>query len=168
MSHEGMILHLAALPPGHSVQHGRVEFSGLDAAGDEEPFALAVECQLDNVTSRVHVRGEVTGSARSVCHRCLGSFERPVTAAFNLTLQRGGPVESDDEVVAIPETAAEFDVTPRVREAVALEEPIQLLCTPGCRGLCPRCGADRNAGDCGCAPLPDPRWDTLKNLRRQL
>ena len=168
MSHECMILALAALPPGHSVQHGRVEFSGLDAAGDEEPFVLAVECQLDNLTSRVHVRGAIRGTARSVCHRCLASFDRPVAAAFTLTLQRGGPVESDDEVVAIPETAAVFDVTPRVQEAVVLEEPIQLLCKPDCRGLCPRCGADRNAGDCGCEPRPDPRWEALKNLRRQL
>jgi len=168
MSQGCMILNLAALPPGHSVQRGQVGFTGRDAAGDEEPFALAVECEIDNLTSRLHVRGAVSGRARSVCHRCLGNFERPVTATFSLTLQRGGPGETDDEVVAIPETAAEYDVTPRVREAVILEEPIQLLCRPECRGLCPRCGADRNAGDCGCEPPADPRWDALKNLRQQL
>jgi uncharacterized metal-binding protein YceD (DUF177 family) len=168
MSHERMILRLAALPPGHSVQHGRVGFVGLDAAGDEVPFSLEVECQLDNLASRVHVRGDVHGTARSICHRCLAEFERAVAASFVSTLQRGGRVESDDDVVAVPETAAEYDITESVREAVILEEPIQALCRPDCRGLCPRCGADRNTAECGCEPAPDPRWDALGKLRRQL
>lgn len=168
MSHERMILRLAGLPPGHTVQYGRVEFIGLDAAGAEEPFALEVECQLDNLAARVYVRGEVRGAARSACHRCLASFDRAVAASFATTLQRGGRVESDDEVVAIPETATEYDVSGRVREAVVLDEPIQLLCRPDCRGLCPRCGADLNAAICGCEPASDPRWDALGKLRREL
>ena len=168
MSHECMILRLGALPPGHSVQSGRVGFVGVDAAGDEEPFALAVECQLDNLAARVHVRGEVTGAAHSTCHRCLASFEREVAATFTLSLQMGGRVDTDDEAIAVSETAAEFDVTPWVRETVVLEEPIQLLCKPDCRGLCVRCGTDLNAGACGCEPGADPRWDGLGKLRRQL
>ncbi len=166
MSREGMMLRLAALPPGQSVQSGRVTFVGTDAAGDEEPFSLEVECRLDNLASRVHVRGEIRGEARSACHRCLASFAREVAASFELTLQRGGPAGSDEDVISVPETASEFDVTLPVQEAVVLEEPIQLLCKPDCRGLCPRCGADLNAGDCGCGPAPDPRWNELKNLRR--
>ena len=36
-----------------------------------------------------------------------------------------------------------------------------------CRGLCARCGADRNAGDCGCATgWADPRLAVLQTLRR--
>jgi uncharacterized protein len=38
-----------------------------------------------------------------------------------------------------------------VREAVVLEEPIQLLCRSDCRGLCAQCGQDWNQGPCGCA-----------------
>ena len=42
------------------------------------------------------------------------------------------------------------------------------LCSEGCRGLCPTCGANRNAEPCACAPTADPRWAPLKGLADRL
>jgi uncharacterized protein len=39
---------------------------------------------------------------------------------------------------------------PDIRDEVILEHPIRVLCKPDCRGLCAVCGADLNAGPCGC------------------
>jgi uncharacterized protein len=164
MTDATLILRLVGLPPGHSKYEGHVEFTVLDAAGVEEPYRVDVRCEADNLGMRVHVRGDVTGSARSVCHRCLANFARPVEAHFALTLQRGLAAGDSDDIVGVPENAAEFDLSPHVREAVILEEPIQLLCAPDCRGLCPQCGADLNQGACGCAPVRDERWAPLRDL----
>jgi len=44
---------------------------------------------------------------------------------------------------------------------------MQPLCTPECRGLCPRCGADLNLGDCGCGGETGPgsKFSKLKDLK---
>jgi uncharacterized protein len=54
------------------------------------------------------------------------------------------------------------DLSAPFRTAVLLEVPIKNLCRADCRGLCPVCGADRNAVACGCEPpRGDPRWGAL-------
>jgi uncharacterized protein len=43
---------------------------------------------------------------------------------------------------------------------------MQPLCREDCRGLCPRCGADLNEGECACEPGPvDNRWAGLAQLK---
>lgn len=164
MSKGPFILPLDQLEPGHSRHQGRCEFRVLDAAGDEEAHEVDVVCDLDNYGGRIHVRGQVTGHARSHCHRCLGTFARRVEARFELVVQRGAESSPGDEVVGVPERAPELDLSPFVREAVILEEPIRQLCRPDCPGLCPQCGMNRNEGSCDCRPPADPRWDALKKL----
>lgn len=51
-----------------------------------------------------------------------------------------------------------------VEEQLQLELPMKALCRDACRGLCPQCGADRNAAPCTCAPPPDERWKLLRTL----
>jgi uncharacterized protein len=36
-------------------------------------------------------------------------------------------------------------------EQIYLELPMKPVCREACRGLCPTCGADLNAGSCACA-----------------
>lgn len=49
-----------------------------------------------------------------------------------------------------------------LREHVLLAIPMKPVCREDCRGLCPTCGANLNAGDCGCAArVIDPRWAEL-------
>ncbi len=52
------------------------------------------------------------------------------------------------------------------RDALALALPTQIFCREECRGLCPRCGADLNAGSCECAPeAEESPWGALKKLK---
>jgi uncharacterized protein len=63
------------------------------------------------------------------------------------------PVEAGDTV----------DVTEIVRQHLVLALPIAPRCSPACRGLCPKCGADRNEGPCGCEiDEVDPRFHVLR------
>jgi uncharacterized protein len=49
-----------------------------------------------------------------------------------------------------------------------LELPLAPLCRDDCAGLCAECGADLNAGPCGCRrPGRDPRFDALDVLRSE-
>ena len=59
-----------------------------------------------------------------------------------------------------------IQLEPVVRDAVLLAMPVNPVCKPDCKGLCPECGADRNVTDCGHAGgRVDLRWEPLKQLR---
>jgi uncharacterized protein len=47
-----------------------------------------------------------------------------------------------------------------------LNIPMRILCKEDCRGLCPKCGRNRNTNSCDCVEEAiDPRWEGLKGLR---
>lgn len=167
MSDAPLQLRWTGLPEGHSRLEGRVEFTALDAAEEDEAYDVALTADVDNFGSRIRITGRIEGHARSTCHRCLESFDRVVCSTLDLMLQHGGTAgaEDSDEILAIPATESVVDLTPWVREAVLLEEPIQLLCASDCRGLCSSCGANLNSGPCACGPRDDPRWAPLRELR---
>ena len=83
----------------------------------------------------------------------------------------GIQLEREDlDVSFLPPGTTVLRVEDIVREQALLEVPIRPLCRPDCRGLCPRCGADLNAGDCGCPPeeTHDLRLAGLAALKKRL
>jgi uncharacterized protein len=99
------------------------------------------------------------------------------------------PLEADYDLIFRP-AAADADATERsitaqeteigyylkdgllledvLREQVLLSLPVKTLCKPDCKGLCPRCGADRNSQPCTCEVGSDPRWEALAGLRGRI
>jgi uncharacterized protein len=74
----------------------------------------------------------------------------------------------DPDCYPLPPDAREVDLTPAVREKMILAAPRYVVCRDDCRGLCPRCGHDLNAGPCGCPPATDLRWQALASLKGKL
>lgn len=71
---------------------------------------------------------------------------QPLKAGFNELYAFHGRAVTDLELV-LPEDA-NVDLDPLVREYLLLEVPIAPVCKPDCKGLCPVCGEDLNAGLC--------------------
>jgi len=72
------------------------------------------------------------------------------------------------EMASELDNADRIDLAPLAREALLLELPLAPLCQAECAGLCPTCGADLNAGPCGCAGVvADARWLALDELRER-
>ncbi|HEX9940926.1 MAG TPA: DUF177 domain-containing protein [Thermoanaerobaculia bacterium] len=62
-----------------------------------------------------------------------------------------------------------LDTDPILIEQLQLNIPMKPLCRADCQGLCPVCGADRNAGACSCEESRvDPRWAALAGLKSRL
>ena len=79
-------------------------------------------------------------------------------AQMNLVLE-----EKADEYLVVKRGILEPDEA--IIESIYLELPSRLLCSPDCRGLCPKCGKKMIGDECGCAPREiDPRWSKLKAL----
>jgi DUF177 domain-containing protein len=116
---------------------------------------------LESVTDGILVSGRVSGVMTLACARCLKSFDR----AFDLEVQElfvPGAQPDDDEY---PLNDGHLDLEPMIRDVVMLSMPFAPACRPDCRGLCPRCGGDRNLGECTCTAEVDPRWAPLSDLR---
>jgi DUF177 domain-containing protein len=114
---------------------------------------------------RFRFGGRVAGQVELTCARCDRPMVLPVDETFLLVYGRQ-PVGTDDErhEIMLHEddfTAAEVDAQGRIdllalaREQLELAVPMKPLCRPDCRGLCPTCGADRNAEPCACPSAPD-------------
>jgi uncharacterized protein len=138
------------------------------------------------------LRGRVVFEGVTSCARCLVpvSFRRssealwvfapahekpregkPVPKADRTEKRAKGEGDAEDgleltpgdlDVLYYDDLVVPFD--PLVEEQVQLELPLKALCREDCRGLCPMCGADRNAAPCVCQPPADGRWKSLRTL----
>ena len=121
---------------------------------------LYLDLLLERVPDGVVARGSVEGVLEASCSRCL----RPVSRRLSVHLDElfePEPLEGE----TYPITAQGIDLDQAVRDNLVLELPAAPLCHPGCRGLCPWCGSDRNERDCDCeTEPPDSRWAALGSL----
>ena len=107
------------------------------------------------------------------CSRCLEPLERHLEIAFDdvfvdaseeptVTETEVAETELDESLVI----GGSVDMSEVVREQILLAMPEQVYCKDDCKGLCPKCGGNRNLTDCSCADdETDPRWAALKDLK---
>jgi uncharacterized protein len=64
----------------------------------------------------------------------------------------------------VPETGL-LDLEPLIREEMLLAIPINPICRPDCKGLCPVCGENLNESQCSHEDEEvDPRLSVLRTL----
>ncbi len=128
------------------------------------------------IVADIRLRGQFSGRVHVPCARCVEPVEIPLAAEFDLIFR---PVGADSDMgersISAPETEIGYyqkdslaleDV---LREQVLLSLPVRTLCKPDCKGLCPRCGANRNSQPCHCEESPsDLRWEALAGLRSRI
>jgi len=101
-------------------------------------------------------RGQIGTSVAAQCRRCLTAVVQPIEAGADVLFSSDPDAADDPSVYALAETATAVDVGQAVREELALAADPYVLCREDCAGLCPRCGADLNAGACRCAAPAEP------------
>lgn len=118
---------------------------------------------------------EATAKREESCSRCLDRVLVDVAVRFQeeyvplVDADTGARVylDEDDEAFSID---LEFwlDLREGLRQYILMSEPLKPLCRDDCAGLCPLCGADLNAGLCGCQPETDERRDALAGLKQKM
>lgn len=135
--------------------------------GDAVPSsAIVVTGRLSSAgAGRFYWHGHIAGTAVVPCRRCLTETSIPVEDEAHLIFAVAGGEEAEDPDVYVfgPRDEA-LDLRPAVRELWLLNAPVYALCREDCKGLCPTCGTDLNAGPCTCPPARDSRWDALRKL----
>jgi len=174
-------LELRKVPFQASLEPGSIEW--LD---DKLSQATALDAngvaEFDALFEEIRVHGRLAGTMNSECDRCLAPVSFELDDEFDL---RYRPVHPEWETVKKPELPLheledqlELEVgyydgggvalNDIVREQVLLWLPMQRLCRPECKGICPQCGENRNEKQCSCRDQKvDERWAALKNLRTE-
>jgi uncharacterized protein len=127
---------------------------GLGLAG---PVAVSGQLQATGAGEYLW-RGHVHGVVRGECRRCLSEVLDEVDIDVNAAVFSTDPDAADDpDFYPLSDRANSVDVTEVVREELALAAQTDLLlCREDCAGLCPKCGADLNAGPCACHTPAEP------------
>jgi len=145
---------------------------------DDLQLAAPIEGEvlLSRTGRSILARANIRTAIDTSCSRCLQQLVAPIDieieeeALPSIDIDTGKPVTRDEEPDVLRlDDHHELDLGEPIREAIALAEPIALLCRPDCRGLCLVCGVDLNA-DTDHAhnedPL-DPRLASLAEWRQQ-
>jgi uncharacterized protein len=147
----------------HETRSGVID--GLAAVGVSVPTGAPIraDLELSSYPGGITVSGTVTAPWQGECRRCGGPVTGEVAASVRERYAPAGGTEADEDAYLL--AGDELDLEPLARDAVLLDLPLAPLCSDDCLGLCPQCGANWNAGVCGCPPVSDPRWSALDALR---
>ncbi len=147
------------------------QFSPIE--GEDLAVAVRGPVRLLRTDRGILAIAEFRSKADGECARCLRRVRYPMTLQIEqeflprLDPVTGGPLpEPADPDAFLIDTHHVLDLTEVARQTWLVVLPMQVLCREDCSGLCPECGADRNAGDCACEQGPiDIRWAALVRLR---
>jgi uncharacterized protein len=145
-------IEVAEAIPGLSTELARVP----------EDRIVAARLVLESLVEGILASGPVDATVSLTCARCLSAFESAIRVDVQEVFAPGASLEDDE----YPLIDGMIDLGPMIRDAVVLAMPFAPLCKVDCLGLCPRCGADRNEGECSCSPEVDARWAPLMDLDR--
>jgi len=122
---------------------------------DLEDFTgeIKIVGEVEDVGKSFVVRGRIECKKIFICDRCLAQATENQVHEF---------AEEFDKSEAIDDM---IDLTDFLRDELLAAQPMKNLCKEDCKGLCPKCGANLNEGDCGCEKfIVDPRLAALENF----
>lgn len=169
-----MIVDLASVPGSASydfrfpAEEIDLEMPGVVLKGD-----VHVKCEIVRHIVETDVTGSIVTEAEIDCKRCLQPVPEKLEIPFEANFVASESFSSESELELRESDLGldvfendQIDLKELAREQIMLNLPEQVLCRPDCKGLCERCGANRNIADCRCREDEiDPRWAALKGLK---
>ncbi len=128
--------------------------------------------EVRRIAGGLEITGGINGTVTLVCYRCLETFDFPLSLSVRehaLWLSEAEMEEEEEPASEYMVTDGELDLEPIIRDNVALSLPVTRVCDEGCKGLCPRCGANLNVETCACdRGHVDARLKPLESLKTRL
>jgi uncharacterized protein len=135
---------------------------------------LKAEGKAELVTGalgEIRVSGRLIVEMEADCDRCLEPARFPIDSDFTLYYRPVDEGYGDEKEIDAGEAEMGFyegeglELNDVLREFVLLSLPMQRVCSEDCKGICPKCGQNRNQIECQCqAETVDDRWAALKQL----
>ena len=143
-----------------------LEIPALKLSPDLRLTDLAGSARVTRTHQGLLLQVKMKARTSSECVRCLEPFELPLEIDFTDLYAFSSNSVSQFGLI-LPENSI-IDLGPIVREEMLLAIPINPICQPDCKGLCPVCGENQNLTTCYHEDEDiDPRLNALKNLLDQ-
>lgn len=135
-------------------------------------FPIIDKTELEITVSAVGTRKYTVSGEGSVvlnipCGRCLEEVETPVDYQIDRELDFNDFDDNEDERLEEMSyiDGYHLDVDKLVYSEIMMNVPLRVLCDEDCKGLCFKCGANLNKGECGCDRVQlDPRMSVIQDI----
>jgi uncharacterized protein len=121
----------------------------------EGPLRLTLD--LDRRGNEIWIKGRAQATARQECSRCVTDFSENLELDFEVFCAKvqnphaeSHPALDEEDGGVHFHDGRTLSIDGEIREAVILGLSMKPLCREACKGLCARCGEDKNAGPCRC------------------
>ncbi|CCO22529.1 YceD family protein [Maridesulfovibrio hydrothermalis] len=112
------------------------------------------------------IRGRTSGSVTIACDRCTADYKHQISTEFDEFEQLAEADDDEPSPVVKTKEGLKLDIGALLWEHFVMALPVKPLCNDKCKGLCDKCGADLNKGNCKCEKeVGDPRLAVLRNLK---
>ena len=146
-----------------------VEMNEVDFLGESFIFQkpLTVNGTIQNNTKSLEFTAKAEGEMLVRCARCQKPITVPVKFRINEVLAGEDNDLTDEDIIVF--SGEEIDISEIVVNSFLMNVSAKYLCSEDCKGLCMKCGADLNEGDCGCDNTEiDPRWADLQEIMKNM
>ncbi len=158
LTNEGRVETAEVLPEMPAFDNGRESFPVLSKSPVSFTFSHVEK-------GKARIQGKARMVFGAVCDRCL--TEVPVTLDLSFDRLVTSPDREEDEDADDKSfmDGYQLDTETFVYNEVIGNWPAKILCREDCKGLCPKCGQNRNLRDCGCDTfVPDPRMAVIQEI----
>lgn len=127
-----------------------------------------VELLITNIgNKKITIEAKADLSVMIPCDRCL----EPVKTKFHIDAEKevNMNLSEEDRVNELDENdyiiGYDLDVDKLIYGEILVNWPMKILCKNDCKGICNRCGANLNLGECGCDRTElDPRMAVIRDI----
>lgn len=134
---------------------------------------VSADLTLLKSEGEIFVRGDMTAPLKLQCARCLKEFEHKINSRIDIVYTLTPEHKAKEKELTLEDVGAnylegdEIDINAVLAEQLSLDTPMQPVCRPDCKGLCPKCGADLSQGECSCSVTErtDQKFAILKELK---
>ncbi len=157
-------LHELILNPGkklpfrRELSTERLQFPGVAAYTSP----VVGEGVIRNEAGLLLLEGIISADMLCLCDRCASEF--PLTKVTPLELTLATELEDEENPDYYLLENEQLDLDDVLEGCFIMDMDSRFLCREDCKGLCSRCGANLNDGECDCKPERDPRLAVLEQL----
>ncbi|MEG0570101.1 MAG: DUF177 domain-containing protein [Oscillospiraceae bacterium] len=131
---------------------------------NSKPFItpIIIHGKVSNKAGIVYFDYSTVFTMELSCDRCLSMFKREFSFSFERILVSNLNTDNDEYILV---EDFKLDLDELVLSDILLNLPTKLLCKSDCKGLCVKCGINKNQNSCQCKETEiDPRLQILSQL----
>jgi uncharacterized protein len=149
----------AAIPCAGLWEVNPADFEGLAL---EFQGPVVIRGKVTNTGSGFLLEAELNLDYQVSCDRCLDETRQTQKIDIKEEFVPGRDI-SDETVYGF--SGDLIDLTECLRDQIILALPMKFLCSPECRGFCPKCGKNLNMEECHCSEETiNHQFEAIKNL----